>query len=87
MGTETPESSRAPVGAFVGAGCFSAVAGFFGGGMIAVMIAKIVGSVRGCQPPDGLPACDWGHYAIVGMLVGVVLLPLLSIWRLTRRRK
>ena len=87
MDTEPTESGRASAGAFVGAGCFSAIAGFFGGGMIAVMIAKVVGSVRGCKPPDGLPACDWGHYAIVGMLVGVVALPLLSIMRLTRGRK
>ena len=87
MEPEPTESGRATAGAFVGAGCFSAVAGFFGGGMIAVMVAKFVGSVRGCQPPDGLPACDWGHYAIVGMLAGVVLLPLLAISRLTRGRK
>ena len=87
MDTGPAESDRVPAGAIVGAGCFSAVAGFFGGGMIAVMVAKIVGSVRGCQPPEGLPACDWGHYALIGMLVGVVLLPLASILRLTRRRK
>ena len=80
------EADRVPAGAYIGAGCFSAVAGFFGGGMIAVLVAKVVGSVRGCQPPEGLPACDWGHYAIVGMIAGVVILPLVSITRLKSRR-
>ncbi len=86
MALVSNESSRASTGALVGAGCFSAVAGFFGGGMMMVLVAKMVGSVRGCQPPEGIPACNWGEYAMVGMIAGVVLLPMVSIYRLTRRR-
>ncbi|MES2357022.1 MAG: hypothetical protein V4529_01640 [Gemmatimonadota bacterium] len=86
MSEDPAGSDRLSVGALVGAGCFSAVAGFFGGGMIAVLVAKFVGSYQGCKPPEGIPACNWGSYALVGMIAGVVLLPLVSIIRLTSRR-
>lgn len=87
MAEEPEERGRISAGAIIGAGCFSAIAGFFGGGMIAVLVAKFVGSYRGCQPIEGLPACDWGEYALVGMIAGVVIVPLVSIIRLTRRRR
>lgn len=86
MADELESDGRPSAGALVGAGCFSAIAGFFGGGMMAVLVAKFVGSYQGCKPPDGIPACNWGQYALVGMIAGVVLVPLVSIVRLTRRR-
>jgi len=70
---------------YVGVGCVTAVAGFFSGGMIGVFVAKMVGSFKGCQPPPGLPACDWHVYAGVGMLIGVITLPALALSRLWRR--
>lgn len=73
-------------GTLVGVGCFSAIAGFFGGGMIGVLIAWIVGSARRCEAQLGIPACDWNKYALVGMLIGVVLVPTVSILRLKGRR-
>lgn len=85
MAGRSPDE-RVAVSTYIGVGCFTALGGFFGGGMIAVLIGKIVGSVRGCQPPEGLPACDWGSYALVGMVIGVVGLPLVSIMRLRGRR-
>lgn len=81
-----PPDDRIARSTLVGVGCFSAIAGLFGGGMIAVMIAKIVGSARGCQPPADLPACDWASYAFVGMVVGMIGLPLVSVMRLKSRR-
>lgn len=66
----------------IGVGCVSIVAGFFSGAMIGVMVAKIVGSARGCQPAEGLPACDWHVYAGAGMLIGVITLPLLIVRRM-----
>jgi hypothetical protein len=86
MAEEPGTETRVSAGALVGAGCFSAIAGFFGGGMMAVLVAKFVGSYQGCKPPEGLPACNWGQYALVGMITGVVLVPLVSIIGLTRRR-
>lgn len=80
------QPDRVSTSALVGAGCFSAVAGFFGGGIIGVLIAWIVGSARRCEPEVGIPACDWNKFALVGMLIGVVLVPLVSITRLKGRR-
>jgi hypothetical protein len=80
------EDSQVSGSALAGIGCLTAIAGTFGGGMIAVLIAKFVGSIRGCQPAEGLPACDWHLFAGAGMLVGFVGLPLISIWRLKSRR-
>jgi hypothetical protein len=61
-----------------------AFAGFFGGGMIAAAIAKVVSRLRGCTPPEGFPACDLWSYVLVGALIGVVTLPAVTIWRASR---
>ena len=66
----------------IGVGCVTAIAGLFSGGMIGVMVAKIVGSARGCNPGPELPACDWHVYAGIGMLIGVLTLPVLALRRL-----
>ena len=59
---------------YLGVGCITLVSGFFGGGMIAVLIAKIVGAAQGCTPAaeTGAP-CNWFNFAMVGALVGMVL--------------
>ena len=70
----------------VGVGCVMTFAGFFSGGMIAVLIAKFLGSVRGCKPPEGLPACNWWVYAGIGALIGALTLPTGVLMLLNRRR-
>jgi len=70
----------------VGVGCVTTVAGFFGGGMIAVFIAKVVGSVQGCKPPEGLPACNWWVYAGIGAGLGALILPVVALIRLNQAR-
>jgi hypothetical protein len=70
----------------LGVGCLTVFAGFFSGGMIAVLIGKFVGSVQGCKPPEGLPACNWWVYAGVGAVLGALTLPVLALRRLNRRR-
>ena len=67
-----------------GVGCVTSIAGLFSGGMLGVMVAKIVGSIRGCNPGPELPACDWHVYAGIGMLIGVLTLPVLALNRLRR---
>jgi hypothetical protein len=52
--------------------------------MIGVFVAKAVGTVRRCVPLEGLPACDWWSFALVGAVVGVITLPTLVLWRLRR---
>ena len=70
----------------VGVGCVTTVAGFFGGGMIAVFIGKVVGSVQGCKPAEGLPACNWGVYAGIGAVLGALTLPAVALIRLNQAR-
>jgi hypothetical protein len=70
----------------LGVGCITIFAGFFSGGMIAVLIGKFVGSAQGCKPPEGLPACNWWVYAGVGAVIGALTLPVLALRRLNRRR-
>ena len=68
----------------VGVGCVTALAGLFSGGMVGVLIARIVAYVTRAPTCTGLPTCDWYKYAAVGMLVGVITLPLLTLMRLRR---
>jgi hypothetical protein len=69
----------------IGVGCFTAFAGFWSGGMVAVLIGRIVEGVRGSPSCEGLPICNWGAYALVGAVIGAISLPLLALWRLRRR--
>jgi hypothetical protein len=85
--TSPPELERGEIIARnIGVGCLTTVAGFFSGGMIAVLVAKFVGSLQRCQPPEGLPACNWWVYAGIGALLGAVTLPVLALGRLNRGR-
>ena len=70
----------------IGVGCVTTVAGFFSGGMIAVLVGKFVGSMQGCRPPEGLPACNWWVYAGIGAVLGAVTLPVVALRRLSRGR-
>ena len=70
----------------VGVGCVTTIGGFFSGGMVAVLIAKFVGSAQRCQPPEGLPACNWHVYAAIGAVVGALTLPVLALRRLNQTR-
>ena len=72
---------------YIGVGCLTAPIGFFGGGMIAVLIAKIVGGLQHCNAPEGFPACHTFEFLFPGALVGMIGLPMLSVWRLRVGRK
>lgn len=79
-----PERDEYRVSRRVGVGCVTVMAGFFSGGMIGVFVAKVVGSMQGCNPGPELPACNWHVYAGIGMLIGMVTLPVLALNRLRR---
>jgi len=82
-----PEYTRSElVARNIGVGCLTTVAGFFSGGMIAVLVGKFVGSMQGCKPPEGLPACNWWVYAGIGAVLGALTLPVLALRRLSRTR-
>ena len=74
------------VGRNIGVGCVTTVAGFFSGGMIGVLVAKFVGSMQGCRPPEGLPACNWWVYAGIGAVLGALTLPAVVLIRLNQAR-
>ena len=73
---------------YLGVGCFSVIAGFAGGAMIAVLIAKLVGAVARCpvEPETGAP-CNWFTYAVFGAIAGAIVLPSLTISSLRRARR
>ena len=81
----TPADPNEGIWPYLGIGCITVVSGFFGGGMIAVLIAKVVGAARSCTPDaeTGAP-CNWFNYAMVGALAGMVLFPVTAV--LLRRR-
>ena len=66
-------------------GCLLMIPGFFGGGMIGAAVAKVVGQLQRCKPPEGFPACNLEPYRFGGGVVGALLLGGMVIWRLRPR--
>jgi hypothetical protein len=64
------------------------VVGLVGGGMIAVLVAKIVGGIRGCVPDQetGAP-CEWSAYWTWGAWLGLLLFPTVVLRRMRRAEK
>jgi hypothetical protein len=72
---------------YIGVGCLTSVIGFFGGGMIAVLVAKVAGAVQGCPPdPETGAPCHWHLYWMAGALLGLLAVPLVAIRKLRRSR-
>jgi len=72
------------LGAKLGVGCVTSVAGAASGGMVGVLVAKAVSSAHRCVPAEGLPACDWQVYMGWGAVIGLVTLPSLVLWHMRR---
>ncbi len=66
-------------------GCLLLFPGFFGGGMIGALVARIVTSFRRCVPPEGFPACDIWMFVLPASVIGGLTLSTVVIWRLRRR--
>jgi hypothetical protein len=79
------ENSGGGAWRYVGVGCLTLVGGFFGGGMVAVFVAKIVGVAQHCAADveSGAP-CDWFRFWVVGAVAGGILLPAVAITKLRR---
>ena len=88
LGPEASRGTSEGVWPYVGVGCLSAVAGLAGGGMIAVLVAKIVGGIRGCgaDAETGAP-CDWSIYWTWGARIGLFLVPAIVLWRMRKVRR
>jgi hypothetical protein len=63
-----------------------AIPGFFAGGMIGAAVAKIVGVLRGCTPPQGFPACDIWSFVLPAGVIGSLSLAAAIVIRLGRDR-
>src|SRR5882672_10187600 len=70
---------------YFGVGCLTFVAGFFGGGMVAVLVAKVAGALGHCaaDAETGAP-CNWVTFWMVGAVAGGLLLPTASLVKLRR---
>ena len=87
LGPEGSEQTSGGVWPYLGVGCLTAVVGLVAGGMIAVLIAKIVGGVVGCHgdAETGAP-CNWSMYWTWGARIGVILVPSIVLWRMRKAR-
>jgi len=66
-------------------GCMTIFVGFFGGGMITLLLARVYDVVTHCSPAEGLPVCgNWAIYAGIGGLIGAILLPTVVFIKLSR---
>ena len=88
-GSQPTDPPTAPdtIWPYIGVGCLTLVVGFFGGGMISVLIGKVVDGVTGCRPAEGLPVCAWWRYVLIGGAVGAVVLPAMALLRLRQGRR
>lgn len=84
-GSGAEERARLTRAKHLGLGCFSTFIGFWSGGMIGVLVGKMVGAVRRCTPIEGTPACDWYWFALVGMVLGATTLPVFVLRRMRRK--
>ena len=86
-GAGSPGDPNEGIWPYLGVGCITTVSGFFGGGMIAVLIAKIVGAATSCTPDaeTGAP-CNWFNFALVGALAGMIMFPAVATFLLRRSR-
>ena len=80
-----PETVEDRTARNIGVGCFATFVGFWSGGMVAVLIGRMVEGLRQSPSCQGLPICNWTSYALVGAVLGAVTLPVLVLMRLRRR--
>ena len=91
--TDAPESALPPLSKEdragrryrnVGVGCFTSFIGFFGGAMTAVLLSKIASQYLNEPQCEGIPTCNWVTWAARGGVLGMIILPSVSVWRLKR---
>jgi hypothetical protein len=87
LGPEGSGQTGEGVWPYVGVGCLTAIVGAVGGGMLAVLVSKIMGAIRHCAPEaeTGAP-CDWSTYWTWGARIGLILVPTVVIWRMRKTR-
>lgn len=69
-----------------GLGCFTFIIGFFSGGMVAVLIGRMVAFFTKAPSCEGLPICNWWAYVGIGGALGALSLPMLVLRRLGQKK-
>jgi hypothetical protein len=72
---------------YLGVGCLTALSGMMAFGVIAVLLAKVVGWAGKCvaDVETGAP-CNWLTYWLRGAVVGIIVVPTFVIWRMRKAR-
>ena len=83
--TELSNEAAISLGRRVGLGCFTFFVGLWSGGMVGVLVGKVIEGAKKTPGCEGLPTCNWYVYAIAGAVVGALTLPALVFWRLRRK--
>ena len=81
-GKEAPAAQVAPWSRTLAIGCFMAPIGFFSGGMIAAFASKLLAYVTRAKACEGVPACNWLEFTVVGGAIGMITLPAFVMWAL-----
>jgi hypothetical protein len=63
-------------------GCLLFVPGFFGGGMMAVLVGKVVAGLRRAPACADVPLCNWEQWVLVGGVAGGLVLSIMVLWRI-----
>ena len=71
----------------VALGCVTAVLGGISGGMIAVLVSKLVAFMTRAPSCPGIPTCNWYIYWAAGAVVGALSLSALTVRALSKPRK
>ncbi len=82
-----PATDGAPWSRTLAIGCFMAPLGFFSGGMVAAFLSKLVAYVTHAKACDGVPACNWLEFTVVGGVIGMLSLPTLVMWALRSAKR
>lgn len=70
-----------------GIGCLTFGLGVVSGGMVGVLISKVVVYLTHGQACEGVPSCNWPVYWLWGAAIGGVSLPVLVLWVLGKAPK
>ena len=87
LGPEGSSRTSEGVWPYLGVGCLTAVSGMMAFGVLAVLLAKVVGWSSGCAPDadTGAP-CNWLTYWLRGAVIGIIVVPTFVIWRIRKAR-
>jgi hypothetical protein len=85
--TREGENSTVSRGRKVGIGCVTFFLGALSGGMIAVLISKLVAFLTRAPSCPGIPTCNWYIYWVIGALLGAVSLSALTVYALSKPKK